>query len=136
MNWTVRGAYPIAVFAVNCATGTVALEMVVLVSEVLEFVPLPERPVPLIVVSCAGTIRGSVPGNVGVITASLVSGVPTGGATYCSGTGGSSAEDASSETPCFTAGLGVIERMEHPAVLMSRMMKIHAMAPGLYIDNF
>jgi len=95
-----------------------------------------ESPVPLIVVICAGTISGRKGSSVGVDRAGPVSGVPGGGATYCSGSGGSSAVDASPEIPCFIVGLGVVVRMEHPAVLTSRMMRKQLMMPGLYIDNF
>jgi hypothetical protein len=136
MNWTVSGAYPIAVFVVNWATGTVALEIVVLVSEELEFVPLAERPVPLIVVSCAGTITGSVSLGVGIVTKVPTGVVVAGKATYCSGSGGSAAVGASVPIPCFTVVSGVVGWTEHPAVLTSRMMRIHATVPGLYIDNF
>jgi hypothetical protein len=57
---------------------------------VLEFVVLPERPVPLIVVYCAGDIKGifSVMFGVIVLLPVPVPGVPTGDATYLSGSVG------------------------------------------------
>jgi hypothetical protein len=130
VNFTVSGANPIRTFEVNRATGTDAL-----ILEVLEFVALPERPVPLIVELCAADIRGTSIVSVGVaIPREPVPGVPADDATYWSGSVGISPGEFSSDNPGFIAGLEVVERREHPHVTTNRMTRTHTTTPILYID--
>jgi hypothetical protein len=130
MNFTVSGANPIRTFEVNRATGIVEL-----ILEVLEFVALPERPVPLIVELCAADIRGTSIVSVGVaIPIDPISGVPPDDATYWSGSVGISPGEFSSDSPGFIAGLEVVERKEHPHELTNRMTRTLAMTSSLSID--
>jgi hypothetical protein len=130
MNFTVSGANPIRTFEVNRATG-----MDVLILEVLEFVALPERPVPLIVELCAADIRGTSIVSVGVaIPRGPVPGVPADDATYWSGSVGISPGEFPSDSPGFITGLEVVERKEHPHILTNRMTRTLAMTSNLYID--
>jgi hypothetical protein len=106
---------------------------------VLEFVSLPDRFVPAIVIICAGDIRGRdwFTGGAGVATpAGPVLGVPATCATYWSGSVGVSGRVFSPDIPCFAMGLEAGERTEHPLVPKSRITKRHATIPGVYIVNF
>jgi hypothetical protein len=133
VNLTASGAYPVVTSEVNCATGTDAsvIGLVVFAS-----VELPEESVLLIVVLWAGTRSGIFSVSVGVAgLAGPVFGRACGGALYSAGSSGISAA-GSPDIPGLLLFLSLPGGSEQPLVQTSIMTRMHARVPDLYIVNF